>query len=117
MPNGSYNPKLSEAGFMDLVCAIQEQLRTTDSRKTLDAMPEAQRDAALRLGEAAKAYVDLVEGRADRPPTVPTTDELKGIAWWNGLDEVQRKDWMARADNTGVAADAWAVFKRHSPAT
>lgn len=44
-----------------------------------------------------------------------TTDELLGMAWWNGLDETQRQDWMARAGNTGVAADAWAAFKRHSP--
>ena len=66
MSNRSYNPKLSEAGFMDLVCAIQERLRSTDCLKTLDAMPEAQRDAALRLGVAAKAYVYVVEGRKTR---------------------------------------------------
>lgn len=41
-------------------------------------------------------------------------DDLKGIAWWNGLDEAQRKEWMARAGNTGIAADAWAECKRVS---
>ena len=65
MPNGSYDPKLSEAGFMDLVCALQERLKTTDGRSTLEEMPEAQRDAAFRLGEAAKAYVNAAEGRAN----------------------------------------------------
>lgn len=55
---------------------------------------------------------------AQRPTSVseaPTADEAMGIAWWNGLDDAQRKDWMARAGNTGIAADAWAVFKSHSP--
>lgn len=40
-----------------------------------------------------------------------TQDETKGMAWWNGLSDEQRKEWMARAGNTGVAADAWAAFK------
>lgn len=43
--------------------------------------------------------------------TVQTQDETKGMAWWNGLSDEQRKEWMARAGNTGVAADAWAAFK------
>ena len=47
-------------------------------------------------------------------PETTTNDELRGIAWWNGLDDSQRKDWMARAGNTGVAADAWAAFKRYA---
>lgn len=64
MPNGSYDPKLSEAGFMDLVCAIKEFLKTPESRLALDDMPVAQRDAAIQLGEAARAYVDAVEGGA-----------------------------------------------------
>lgn len=66
MPKESYDPKLSQAGFMDLVCALQERLKTPDGTTTLATMPEVQRDAALRLGEAAKAYVDVVEGRADQ---------------------------------------------------
>lgn len=73
--------------------------------------PEAQRVAAFRLGEAAKGYVDAAEGRM--APQMAAPDEATGMAWWNGLDDAQRKDWMARAGNTGVAADAWAAFKRH----
>lgn len=94
MSNRNYDPKLSQAGFMDLVCAIQERLETPDGSKCLGAMSGAQRDAARRLVEAAKAYVDVVEGRADRTPTEPPTAEEVGMAWWNGLDEVQRKYWM-----------------------
>lgn len=112
MPNKTYDPKLSDAGFMDLVCAIQERLRTPDGRKALAAMPEAQRVAAFRLGEAAKGYVDAVEGRL--APQMAAPDEATGMAWWNGLEDAQRKDWMARAGNTGVAADAWATFKCHA---
>lgn len=39
-------------------------------------------------------------------------DALKGSEWWNGLDEAQRKEWMARTGNSGLAADAWAEYKR-----
>ena len=106
--------KLSDAGFMDLVCTIQQYLRTPDGLKALAAMPEAQRDAAFRLGDAAKGYVEAVGGRMAAAPQVASTDEATGMAWWNGLDDAQRKDWMARAGNTGVVADAWAAFKRHS---
>lgn len=42
----------------------------------------------------------------------PTEDETAGMAWWNGLTDQERADWMERAGNTGVAADAWAAYKR-----
>jgi hypothetical protein len=38
-----------------------------------------------------------------------------GMTWWNGLTERERREWMARAGNTGVAADAWAEFQKSSP--
>lgn len=63
MPNDSYDPPLSQAGFMDLVCTLQARLKTPESIKTLDAMPQAQRDAARQLETAAKNYVEVVEGR------------------------------------------------------
>lgn len=62
MSNGSYDPQLSQAGFMDLVCAIQERMKTADSKKILAAMPQAQQDAAWQLEAAAKNYVEVVEG-------------------------------------------------------
>lgn len=49
---------------MDLVCAIQELLKTPESSIVLADMPVAQRDAAIRLGEAAKAYTEVVEGHS-----------------------------------------------------
>lgn len=39
-------------------------------------------------------------------------DAELGMAWWNGLTERERAEWMKRAGNTGVAADAWEMFKR-----
>ena len=39
------------------------------------------------------------------------TDAELGMAWWNGLDEDERAEWMERAGNTGVAADAWKAYK------
>lgn len=42
--------------------------------------------------------------------TEPTTDELAGLAWWNDMPDAQRAHWAKRA-GTGVAADAWALFK------
>lgn len=43
----------------------------------------------------------------------PTSDEAMGIAWWNSLDAQERMRWMEAAGNTGVAADAWAAFKKN----
>jgi len=42
----------------------------------------------------------------------PNTDEAMGITWWNGLTKQERARWMQLAGNTGVAADAWAAFKK-----
>lgn len=45
----------------------------------------------------------------------PTADELEGMAWWNGLDDYERRRWMKLAGDTGRAADAWAEWKRCVP--
>ncbi|MBD4469047.1 hypothetical protein GUG81_08550, partial [Xanthomonas citri pv. citri] len=42
-------------------------------------------------------------------------DEIAGMAWWNGLPEAERQEWTRHAGNTGVAADAWAEYKRRTP--
>jgi len=76
MANEIYDPNLSEAGFMDLISAIQALLNTPDSKKLLEAMPEAQRAAAMRVGEAAKSYVDAVEGSAE-PFTIRSNKDLQ----------------------------------------
>lgn len=36
----------------------------------------------------------------------------KGMEWWNGLTGDERKRWAEKAENTGVAADAWELYKR-----
>lgn len=46
--------------------------------------------------------------RADR-------DGLKGMEWWNGLSDDERKQWAIKAGNTGRAADAWEAYKRQQP--
>ncbi len=40
-----------------------------------------------------------------------TDDERRGIEWWNGLDEADRRFWLATACSA-VPADAWAAYKR-----
>lgn len=77
MPNENYDPKLSEAGFMDLISAIQALLKAPDSCKLLETMAEAQRAAAMRVGEAAKSYVDVVEGSS--VPSISTIKSSKDL--------------------------------------
>jgi len=40
------------------------------------------------------------------------SDARAGMAWWNALIPEARGEWMGRAGNTGVAADAWEAYKR-----
>lgn len=61
---GNYDPPLSQAGFMDLVCALQANLKFPCSIKILSTAPQAQQAAALQVGAAAKNYVEVVEGRS-----------------------------------------------------
>lgn len=62
----NYDPKLSDAGFMDLIIAIQTLIQSPDGCKCIETMAEAQRAAVQRVGDAAKSYVDVVEGCAER---------------------------------------------------
>ena len=61
---GNYDPPLSQAGFMDLVLALQANLKLPDSIKLLSTAPQAQQAAASQIGAAAKNYVEIVEGRS-----------------------------------------------------
>lgn len=63
MSGSNYDPKLSEAGFMDLVCALMARLDQPASKARLEAMHPAERQAALQLGTAARNYLEVVEGR------------------------------------------------------
>ncbi len=48
-------------------------------------------------------------------PHAEPADAQAGMDWWNNSTEQQRGYWMKRAGNTGVAADAWAVYKAEKP--
>jgi hypothetical protein len=61
-----YNPKLGQAGFMDLVVALDAHLKTPDSVALLACMPQDQREAALLLGDVACKYIALIESRETR---------------------------------------------------
>lgn len=37
-------------------------------------------------------------------------DARRGMAWWNGMTDMQRQYWADRA-GTGIAADAWRLYK------
>jgi hypothetical protein len=41
-----------------------------------------------------------------------TDNEIKGMKWWNGLDEAHRRFWMDQVGNTGRVIDAWECSKR-----
>jgi hypothetical protein len=54
------------------------------------------------------------------PPDIPhsdapTPDEVAGMAWWNGLSEPERADWL-RAAGSARPADAWEAWKRRQSA-
>ena len=56
-----YDPKLSQAGVMDLVVALAAQLVTPDSKLLLAGMPHAQREAVYKMQATLKHYVNVVE--------------------------------------------------------
>jgi hypothetical protein len=45
------------------------------------------------------------------PAAHQTADEVRGMTWWNGLDEADRRFWL-RAALSAVPADAWTYYKR-----
>lgn len=40
-----------------------------------------------------------------------TPDEQRGVDWWNGLSEADRRVWCLAA-NTAIPAQAWAYYKQ-----
>lgn len=63
MSGSTYDPKLSEAGFMDLGCTMMARLDQPTSKARLEAMHPAERLAALQLATAARNYLEVIEGR------------------------------------------------------
>lgn len=46
-------------------------------------------------------------------PVDPNEDPEEGAAWWNGLPEDERVQWMAKAGNTGRVVDAYGAYITH----
>ncbi len=68
--------------------------------------------SALVEAEAAGYRRCLSEGLGRvRLSSNRSNDAQLGMTWWNGLTAAERREWMRRAGDTGVAADAWDAFK------
>lgn len=104
MSSFDYDPKLSEAGFMDLVIALQSRLKTDDSVLLLSRMPPAQRGAALQLGVVAKNYVDVVEGRGSPLDPVDSHSKTNEHDFTQALIERDKAEDMADQLAAQIAA-------------
>lgn len=104
MSSSIYDPKLSQAGFMDLVAALKSQLNFQDSVLLLSRMPPAQREAALQLGVVAKNYVDVVEGRASPLAVVDSHSKTNNREFTQALTERDKADYMADQLAAQIAA-------------
>lgn len=70
---GVYDPKLSEAGFMDLVSCITKRINSNSLKLEISTKPEAIQEAVNFLKIAAANYIIAIEGGAD---FVPLSSEL-----------------------------------------
>ena len=59
--SADYNPRLNDAGFMDLVCQIVKVAGSSDASASLHKSPGKQRKAAIQLQLAAEQYIEAVE--------------------------------------------------------
>lgn len=59
-----------------------------------------------------KLYVDNEEAGGGVYPLVPDpeTNPEKGIEWWNGMEEANRREWMRAAGDTGRVVDAYRAY-------
>ena len=69
-------------------------------------------ERAIKLGGGwnVKFYDGEIELGGSVFPADPQSDPRAGMDWWNALSETERTQWMAKAGNSGRAADAWGVF-------
>ena len=56
----------------------------------------------------------MAGGGMTTEPNEPSEDDIAGMAWWNGMNDADRKAWADRV-GTGVARDAWELFKAENP--
>jgi hypothetical protein len=61
-----YDPKLSQAGIMDLIMTLEAQIKDefVNEPRLVARMPHAQSDALEQLQKMCRHYIDVVEGRA-----------------------------------------------------
>lgn len=79
-----------------------------DNDRTKGVKPKAVEAELVQLANNIRSYLQHVA--ADVRKADP--DGAAGMAWWNALTPGERVYWMDAAGDTGVAADAWAAFKR-----
>lgn len=77
-------------------------------------------EANMRLSVVNKVAQALIQNAVYSPISnetrSATADEEEGMAWWNALTEAARAQWLTVV-GTGVAADAWAEYKRRASPT
>ena len=39
-------------------------------------------------------------------------EEVAGIAWWNGLNDAERTQWLQQCEGLGTATNAYAAYLR-----
>lgn len=62
-----YNPRLSEAGLMDLSASVVRVVQAPETAEHFQSKPAELKDAAIRLQLAAERYVDIAGGMTFTP--------------------------------------------------
>ncbi|WP_295844964.1 hypothetical protein [Tardiphaga sp.] len=47
-------------------------------------------------------------------PNEPSENDIAGMAWWNAMEDHERKAWFDRI-GTGIPRDVWELFKSENP--
>jgi hypothetical protein len=65
--NREYDPKLSEAGFMDLVLELRKQFKREDTQAFIRKKPLIVADSLRDLERVVNAYIDIVDDNITKP--------------------------------------------------
>lgn len=88
-------------------CASPEEVEAT-AREQWDGIEVGPADGLRADGEPL-CGVEAIDHDNTHPGN--DNDASMGMAWWNALDETERRHWLGVA-GTAVVADAWAAWKR-----
>lgn len=116
MSSSNYDPKLSQAGFMDLVVALKSQLKTDDSMLMLSRMPPALREVALQLGVVAKNYIDVFEGRGSNLNFIESHSKTNEHELTKALTERDHAENMADQLAAQISAITGHAIGEHTSA-